>query len=461
MLGAALFASGCASARDGIVDPSRCSAPTFLRAETMPNPNNVLSMYLRADVRDADSVVVRFGVSGALDNVTPAVSETGDSVLADVLGLFPEKVYSAQVVAFNRCGSTPSDLLSFTTGSLPSDLPRYRASGVAPLPGFVVFAAGNYGIVIDNTGRVVWYRRFPEGVGLNFQPQPDGRYAARPSVEAGKIANWVEIDPDGNVSRTLGCDHGLQPRMHDMIAKTDGSYWLLCDETRTVDLSAQGKSATAKVLGTAVQWRSATGEMIFEWSPFDHFSVDLSVLDPADLTGPSINWTHGNAIDLDSDGNLIISYRNLSQVTKIDVRTGTVMWRMGGANNEFTFDNSAGPAFVHQHGVRAAGDGGVILLDNLGEISGSRAERYEIDATHHVARLAGTFASSDGVTAQIGGSTQRLADGHTLVSFGSGGGVEEYDATGAVVWRLDGNPGYVFKAQRIRSLYRPGFGDPR
>jgi hypothetical protein len=249
--------------------------------------------------------------------------------------------------------------------------------------------------------------------------------------------------------------------MHDMIAKTDGSYWLLCDETRTVDLSAQGKSATAKVLGTAVQWRSATGEMIFEWSPFEHLAVDLSVLDPVDLTGASINWTHGNAIDLDSDGNLIISYRNLSQVTKIDVRTGAVMWRMGGANNEFAFDNSAVPAFARQHGVRAAGDGGVILLDNLGEVSGSRAERYEIDATHHVARLAGTFVSSDGVTAQIGGSTQRLADGHTLVSFGSGGGVEEYDATGAVVWRLDGNPGYVFKAQRIRSLYRPGFGDPR
>jgi hypothetical protein len=29
-----------------------------------------------------------------------------------------------------------------------------------------------------------------------------------------------------------------------------------------------------------------------------------------------------------------------------------------------------------------------------------------------------------------------------------------------VVWRIEGNPGYVFRAQRIRSLYRPGGGTP-
>jgi len=48
-----------------------------------------------------------------------------------------------------------------------------------------------------------------------------------------------------------------------------------------------------------------------------------------------------------------------------------------------------------------------------------------------------------------------------LVSFGSGGGVDEYDASGRVVWRLVGNPGYIFRAERIRSLYHPGAGDPR
>jgi hypothetical protein len=41
-----------------------------------------------------------------------------------------------------------------------------------------------------------------------------------------------------------------------------------------------------------------------------------------------------------------------------------------------------------------------------------------------------------------------------LVSFGSGARVEEYDASGTVVWRIE-HPGYVFRAQRILSLYHP------
>jgi hypothetical protein len=271
----------------------------------------------------------------------------------------------------------------------------------------------------------------------------------------------MEITPSGTVTRRLSCARGLQPRMHDLIGQPDGSYWLMCDEIRAVDLSAQGKSPDTRVLGTVVQHRSATGEVLFEWSPFDHLELRLSVLEPADLAGPVINWTHGNSLDLDSDGNLLISFRNLSEVTKIDTRTGAVLWRMGGAGNQFTFENAGVPAFERQHGVRAVGGGQLLLLDNLGEKLGSRAERYVLDEARHTAWLSVAYASSAGVIAQLGGNTQALSGGRTLVSFGNGGGVEEYDVAGNVVWRVEGNPGYVFRAHRIRSLYRPGVGDPR
>jgi hypothetical protein len=72
-----------------------------------------------------------------------------------------------------------------------------------------------------------------------------------------------------------------------------------------------------------------------------------------------------------------------------------------------------------------------------------------------------SYGSSPGVSAQLGGSVQQLPGGRTLVSFGTAGRVEEYDSAGNVVWRIEGNPGYVFRAQRIRSLYAPGVGLPR
>ena len=62
---------------------------------------------------------------------------------------------------------------------------------------------------------------------------------------------------------------------------------------------------------------------------------------------------------------------------------------------------------------------------------------------------------------QIGGSVQELAGGRTLVSFGTAGRVEEFDRDGGVVWRIAGTPGYVFRAQRIASLYAPGVGTAR
>jgi len=459
-LGAALAACGC-SLRGDLLDPGTCLEPAVSRSTVSGNPTNVLSAFLNAEVRRADSAAVRFGTNAVLDSTTPAFAVNGDSIVVPVLGLKPSTTYGAQLVVFSRCGAATGEFLSFATGALPADIPVYSAEGSSPSPGFVVFAAGNYGLVIDNSGRVVWYHRFLNGPGLNFQPQPNGRYAARPQAAAGEIASWSEIAVDGSATRTLGCAHGYPPRMHDLIAKPDGSYWLLCDETRTLDLSGQGASRQTRVLGTSVQWRSATGDVLFEWSPFDHFEIDLSILQLADRASVPINWTHGNALDLDSDGNLLVSFRNLSEVTKIDMRTGGVVWRMGGAKNQVTFENVNMPAFVGQHGLRTNGRGQLILLDNLGDSRGSRAEGYDVDDARQTARLTSSYDAPPGVVAQVGGNTQALSGGHVLVSFGSGGGVDEYDASGTVVWRLVGNPGYIFRAERIRSLYHPGAGDPR
>jgi hypothetical protein len=313
--------------------------------------------------------------------------------------------------------------------------------------------------VIDNTGRVVWYHRFPDGAGLNFQPQPTGRYMAFPPMAGpAEFGKWQELDPLGNLTRAFGCADGLPTRFHDLIALPDGSYWLMCDETREMDLTAHGGVADAQVTGTQVQHVSGSGDVLFQWSPFDHF--DITDLDPASRTGSMVNWTHGNAIDLDDEGNLLISFRSLDEIAKIETSTGGVLWRLGGRRNQFSFLNTSSPAFIRQHGLRVTGRSQLMLLDNLGEPAGSRVERYEVEAgatgdQGHTARLISTYVPDSRVVAQLGGTTQPLPGGRTLVAYGSGGRVEEYDAAGQVVWRIEGNPGYIFRAQRIRSLYQP------
>ena len=453
LLAASLLAA-CHDGASGVTAPSH---PTITGASVGPNPTNVLSAVVTVRVRDADSVAIRFSLAGngsPTDSITPGVPITGDSAVVPVLGLLPARAYTVTPVAYGAGSATLGESLDLATDTLPSDLPRYTATGTDPSPGYVVFAAGVFGLVIDNTGRVVWYRRFPnKGPGLNFIAQPNGRFAARPQNEPGTLGHWVEVDPLGSVTRELGCARGHQPRLHDFIGERDGSYWLLCDETRSMDLTGVGGVADAAVTGTVVQHVSAGGEVLFDWSPFDHFAITDG--NPDDRRGALVNWTHGNAFDFDIDGNLIVSFRNLSEVTKIDVRTGNVVWRLGGRRNEFTFVDGPTPLFAGQHSARASAPGAIMLLDNVGDPTESRAEWYAIEEATRTARLVRSYGTP-GVITLIGGSMQSLPGGRTLVSFGTAGRVEEYDAAGRVVWRIDGNPGYVFRAQRIRSLYNPG-----
>lgn len=448
-----LAAFGCGP-DDGV---SPLVAPEVVDAMVAANASNALSLVVTVTTEGADSVLVRYGrVGEALEHVSGAVPvlDGGPSTIP-VLGLLPETAYALQPVALNDAGWDEGTILERVTGMLPSDLPAYAAGGPDPSPGYVVFAAGRYGLVIDNDGRVVWYHAFPSGPGLNFQPQPNGRYVARPPPsDPLSPSPWVEIDPLGNVTRTLTCARGLSARFHDLIVSAEGDYWIMCDETRTMDLSTVGGVAQAHVTGTVIQHLDSSGRLLFEWSPFEHFAI--TDLDPASRTGESVNWTHGNALDLDSDGNLVVSFRSLSEITKIDVESGDVMWRMGGLRNQFVFLDAPTPAFARQHGVRLTGEGRLLLLDNSGDATQTRAERYEFDARGGVARLIGSLGPTPAVRAQLGGTTQDLPGGRALVAFGDGGKVQEYDAVGNVVWEIEGNAGYVFRAERIASLYRPG-----
>ena len=448
----AMALAGCLDAPGAVAPPP---APVIDAAAAVTSPQNVLSAIVTVRVRNADSVAVRLDDGTS----TPAVALIDGAATIPVLGLRPEQQYVLRAMAYGPGGAVIGETLEITTGSLPADLPRYTASGSDPSPGYVVFAAGLYGVVIDNTGRVVWYHQL-SGPSLNFMAQPTGRYVARPSTPyPNDVEHWVELDPLGVVKRTLSCARGLASRPHDLIAEADGSYWIMCDEMHVMDLRAHGGAAEARVTGTVIQHMGADGALLFDWNPFDHFAI--TDVEEAERTGTSVNWMHGNALDFDTDGNLLASFRNLGEITKIDVRTGSVLWRMGGRRNQFTFLDTPMPAFDHQHGVRSAAAGAFVILDNLGSPGESRAERYVVDETAHTARLARSYGPLPGVVTQIGGSVQPLPNGRTLVSFGTEGRVEEYDAEGRVMWRIDGHPGYVFRAQRIRSLYAPGVGTAR
>jgi len=459
LAGFALLAATACSSESGPTPIPPPPPPAVVSAAVAPGPHNVLSAVVSTVLQHSDSVAVRYGVGTALDSISPVVVPSGDAAAVPVLGLLPATAYSLQVVAWGADTVATGETLAFTTGALPANLPSFSAGGSDPSPGFVAFALDTWGLVIDNTGRVVWYRALPGGATLNFQPQPTGRYATHPVTAApGDLRAWIEFDELGNVTRTFGCARGLKSRFHDLLTEADGSYWVLCDETRTMDLTDAGGAADAQVTGTVVQHVLAGGGVSFEWNAFDHFAI--TDLEPALRTGPNVNFTHANALDFDDEGHLLLSFRSLSEVTCIDTASGAVRWRMGGRANQFTF-TEAGAPFVRQHGARALGRGRLQVLDNLGQPDGTRVERYTYSVAGFTAARTGAMAAAPAVTAVLGGATQSLPGGRTLAAYGNGNRVQEYDDAGQLVWEIYGDAGYVYRATRIASLYRPGHGTPR
>jgi len=129
---------------------------------------------------------------------------------------------------------------------------------------------------------------------------------------------------------------------------------------------------------------------------------------------------HGNSLALSLDGNLLLSSRNLNEITKIDIRTGNVIWRMGGKANMFKF--ISGEPFAYQHDVRQLPNGNLTVFDNHGtpdSPAASRGVEYEIDEANRTVKEVWEFSPGSPVFATYMGNAQRLPDGNTLLSWGA------------------------------------------
>ena len=139
------------------------------------------------------------------------------------------------------------------------------------------------------------------------------------------------------------------------------------------------------------------------------------------LTAANIDYVHGNAIEVDFDGNLLISSRHMDEITKIDRQTGALIWRWGGKHNQFTFlDDSV--AFSHQHAIRRLPDGHYTLFDNgnYHDPQFSRASEYELDQVNLTARLVWEHRRTPDEYGFAMGYAERHEDGSTLVGYGFG-----------------------------------------
>ena len=185
-----------------------------------------------------------------------------------------------------------------------------------------------------------------------------------------------------------------------------------------------GGVTNATVIESAIQEFTAAGDLIFQWRAWDHVNI-LDEQQFIDLTSSYFDFNHMNAIDVDTDGNILLSSRNTSEITKIDRNTGLIIWRLGGVNSDFTFPNDPLDGPANQHAIRMVTTNQYTLFDdgNLHNPSVSRGVEYRVDTNSMTATVVWQYppVTTTSLYAYYMGNTQRLTNGNTLIDWAVGG----------------------------------------
>lgn len=262
---------------------------------------------------------------------------------------------------------------------------------------------------------------------VNFQKHNDSLYSVtdKSIFVNGNILldkSFVPID-------TIYAPEGYELDFHDFRVTSRGNYLFLIEEVHTIDMSQiyPGGKPNALVKSNAImELDSATQLPINIWRAIDHFSVLDGVHDNVNVpelnfTASVISFTHANSIQETHDGYWILSCRNMDAVTKIDPQTGSIVWRLGGKNNQFQFVNDSLGGISNQHHATLLPNNHLLIYDNgmFHNPPIARAVEYVLNEADSTATLVFSATHPNGDRSFAGGSHQLLPNGNHFISWGS------------------------------------------
>jgi len=311
-----------------------------------------------------------------------------------------------------------------TPYALPDGFPRVEVSGHTENP-LGYYFLNNFGLqispdsawlmILDTTGFPVYYRMM-HGFNSNFTKQEQtGTLTWFSMVDT----TFHELDSSYNEINTYRAKNGFITDGHELRLLADGSYWLLAQDIRVVDMSVliEGGNPAADVIGAVILHIDGNGAVLFEWNSWDHFDIFDADTTLVNFLSPKIDYVHPNALDIVDDSTILLSSRAMNEITKINTNTGAVVWRWGGKHNEFTCLNDSVP-FLAQHHIRYRGNGLYSLFDNgnLELRPYSRALVYFMDEVNKTTEVQNNF-SLPGDFSRVMGSNQQLPNGNYLAGW--------------------------------------------
>jgi outer membrane protein assembly factor BamB len=303
-------------------------------------------------------------------------------------------------------------------------------------PGFTLFApASGDGTVylIDLKGKIVHTWRMPHPPGqYGYLTEKgtlfyNGKIRGDTFIGNAPFAGGAALEADWN-GRVLW-EIRRPNHHHDGRLLKNGNVLLLCAAELPAEIAAKirggrpGTEANGKIWADYLVEVTRQGETVWEWRVWEH-------LDPAEFPiavaeNPRAEWTHGNAVVELADGNLMVSFRNISTIVRIDRRSSKVVWTL------------RSPVVSGQHAPTPLANGNILIFDN---------GPHRLDQTFPFSRVIEVNPATNQIVWKYQeafpqnfysdriSNAQRLPNGNTLINEGMFGRFFEVTSAGEVVW---------------------------
>jgi Arylsulfotransferase (ASST) len=311
-------------------------------------------------------------------------------------------------------------------------------------------------LILDNRGRVVWFRPLDTHAVTDFRVQ---RYRGRP------VLTWWHGRPDEGAGEG---GYSIYDDRYGLVAHVEPGNGLLGD-IHEFELTPRGTALLTFIRHVRVKGRRVleggfqeldlrTHRVLFEWHSIDHVRLVESYYHLPRNPDGLYDYFHINSIDIDRNGNFLVSARNTHTIYEISRRTGRIVWRLGGKRSDFTLGRNA--RFAWQHDARRLPNGNLSLFDNSAGPQVRKQSRgliLHLDVKHRLATVARTFVHRPPLVSVDQGNLQRLPKGNFFAGWGHQPRFTEFGPRGTI--RFDGRFGRgrvdSYRAYRFSWTGRP------
>jgi Arylsulfotransferase (ASST) len=296
-------------------------------------------------------------------------------------------------------------------------------------------------MIVDGAGRLVWFHRLPQGLqAYDFRAQS---FHGRPVLTwwqgrfLGAFGAGEGVIYDSALRRItrVRAGNGYQSDLHEFkLTPRNTALLTIYNPVQRSLSSVSGPARGTVVEGVVQEVDVATGAVLFEWHSLREVPLSDSYMEvPRSTRGNPWDYFHVNSVDLDADGNFLISGRHTHAVYKVDRATGRILWRLGGKRSDFLM--GPGTRFLWQHDARRRADGAITIFDNRARRPAprirSRVLALRVDEAARTAVLISQIRHPGRVLGASQGNAQTLPDGSVVVGWGGRNPLfSQFDAQG-------------------------------